>query len=386
MTGDPPNDPWPRPLWDEEDAPLPLWASRPAKTSALLDLKTLLLPMAEAEDLLSRLDALAGAAVPAVRAGLATRMALAEAAGWLAVEDIWVHPRDLALREARLTGSTTAALLGDRLAATLPATVRQAGTASTEGLPADGYSAEAPGDAAMEQGLALARALGRLATLQTVDPLDSPEAFTTAIGSLGPALWPAGSTVPGVAAPDFAEWRSHFLAAGKDMPALLAAAQGAAHWARQAGEADPARPAAPQALLVAAILAKRRGRLRHVPLPFWCAATGRMRRQRPHLQDTGWPLVFLTDLAEGARRGLAELDRLNAAAGRAAELAARERSHGQAGRAAEIALRQPVMTASGLAVQLGATPQGALLIIKRLMAAGILREATGRSSFRAFVI
>jgi predicted transcriptional regulator len=49
-------------------------------------------------------------------------------------------------------------------------------------------------------------------------------------------------------------------------------------------------------------------------------------------------------------------------------------------------LRQPVLTAAGLAAELGATPQGALLIIKRLMAAGILREATGRSSFRAFVV
>ncbi len=82
----------------------------------------------------------------------------------------------------------------------------------------------------------------------------------------------------------------------------------------------------------------------------------------------------------------AELEWLNAAAARAEALAARERSHGQAGKAAEIALRQPVLTATGLATALGATPQGALLIIKRLMAAGILREATGRTSFRAFMV
>ncbi|WP_207448717.1 helix-turn-helix domain-containing protein [Roseomonas marmotae] len=376
MTGDPPQDSWPSSPWEgEEEAPRPPWASGPAP-AAPLPAEALLRPLAEAEDALSRLDALAGAAAPAVQAGLAARMALAEAAGWLAVEEIWVHPRDLALREARLTGSTAAALAGERLAAALPSTLREA-----EAAPA-----EPPADAAIEQGLALARVLRRLATLQTVDPLDSAEAFSHAIGPLGPALWPAASHVPGVAAPDFAQWRAGFLKAGEDAPALLAAARGAAAWAREAAEADPARPGALQALLVAAVLVKRRGRLRHVPLPFWCAFTGRMRRQRPRLQQPGWPLAFLDEVAEGARRGLSELDRLNAAAARAAALAAKERSHGQAGKAAEIALRQPVLTAAGLAAQLGATPQGALLIIKRLMAAGILREATGRASFRAFVV
>jgi hypothetical protein len=366
------------PLWDEEaeDAARPPWASPAAAPAAPPPAEALLRPLAEAEDVLSRLDALAGAASPAVQAGLAARMALAEAAGWLAVEDIWVHPRDLALREARLTGSTTAAMLAERLPAVLPATLQEA-----EAAPA-----EAPGDAAIEQALALARLLRRLASLQMVDPLDSAESLGPALAALGPAQWPAASGVAGVPAPDFAAWRVRFLKADEDAPALLAAARGASAWARGAGEAEPARPAAVQALLIAAVLVKRRGRLRHVPLPFWCAFTGRMARQRPRLQHPGWPLAFLTEVAEAARRGLSELDRLNAAADRAAALAARERSHGQAGKAAEIALRQPVMTAAGLAAQLGATPQGALLIIKRLMAAGILREATGRASFRAFVV
>jgi hypothetical protein len=373
MTGDPPYESWPAPLWEEEEPPLAPWASRGVTAPAPLPVQELLLPLAQAEDALSRLDALAGAASPAVQAGLAARMALSEAAGWLAVEEIWVHPRDLALRDARLTGSTAAALVGERLASVLPSTLHDAEAAPIE----------APADAAIERALALARALRRLASLQTVDPLDSTESFANAVGALGPARWPVAAAAE---VPDFAAWRGELLKAGEGEPALLAAAHAATRWAREAGEAEPVRPAAVQALLVAAIVAKRRGRLRHVPLPFWCAFTGRMGVRRPALHAVAWPVAFLAEVAESARRGLSELDRLNAAAGRAQALAAKERSHGQAGKAAEIALRQPVLTAAGLAAELGATPQGALLIIKRLMAAGILREATGRASFRAFVV
>jgi hypothetical protein len=330
----------------------------------------LLRPLAEAADALSRLDALAGAAVPAVRDGLVARLALAEASGWLAVSEIWIDPRDLALREARLTGSATAALMLERLGSALPATVQAAAQPH----------AEAPADAAIEQALSLAAALRGGA-----DPLDSPDAFLAAMAPLGPATWPARSAVAGVAAPGFAVWRQALLVPLDALPALPAAALAAAGWARQAGEAEPARPTEAQALLLAAALLRRRSRAPAVPLPFW-AGFAQGPRRRPQLQDPRWPLLFLDGVAEAARRGLAELSWLNAAAARAASLAARERSHGQAGKAAEIALRQPVMTAAGLATALGATPQGALLIIKRLMAAGILREATGRTSFRAFMV
>ncbi len=374
MTGDLPAEapspaPWSQGLAEPVRAP---WLGR-AAAAAEGPVAALLMPLSAAEDALSRLDALAGAAGPAVQAGLAARMALAEAAGWLAVEDLWVHPRDLALREAGLTGSTAAAAQGERLASVLLSTLREA----------DAAPVETPADAAIEQALSLARGLGHLATLQMVDPMESAEAFGWAMAPLGAARWPLAAAGP---VPEFAEWRSAFLKAGEAEPALLAAANAARHWAREAGEADAARPSTPQALMVAAIVAKRRKRLRHVPLPFWAAFGGRSGVRRPAVHAPDWPVVFLMQLAEGARRGLAELERLNAAAAKAEALAAKERSHGQAGKAAEIALRQPVVTAAGLAAALGATPQGALLIIKRLMAAGILREATGRASFRAFVI
>jgi len=86
-----------------------------------------------------------------------------------------------------------------------------------------------------------------------------------------------------------------------------------------------------------------------------------------------------------ALRGLDELDRLNDIAQRAAVLAASGRKSSSLGRVMELALRRPVVTAPLLARELDLTHQGALLLLNRLVAEGLLREATGRKSFRAFV-
>lgn len=69
------------------------------------DTHPLLQPLAEAQDAVARLEASAAAASPAVVAGLRARVAYREAAGWLAHTHTWVHPRDLALRDAGVTGS-----------------------------------------------------------------------------------------------------------------------------------------------------------------------------------------------------------------------------------------------------------------------------------------
>src|ERR1700761_4763805 len=75
-------------------------------------LRDLLAPLAAATDALARLDARAAMATEPGRAGLLARMALAEAAGWLAHSHAWVHPLDLALRDAGLTASTALAFTG----------------------------------------------------------------------------------------------------------------------------------------------------------------------------------------------------------------------------------------------------------------------------------
>ena len=69
------------------------------------DTHPLLVPLADAADAMARLEASAAAAPPPVAEGLRARVAYREAAGWVAHAHTWIHPRDLALREAGLTGS-----------------------------------------------------------------------------------------------------------------------------------------------------------------------------------------------------------------------------------------------------------------------------------------
>jgi predicted transcriptional regulator len=49
-------------------------------------------------------------------------------------------------------------------------------------------------------------------------------------------------------------------------------------------------------------------------------------------------------------------------------------------------LRTPVVTARGLANSLSVTPQAALGLLRQMLASSIIREATGRASWRAFVL
>jgi hypothetical protein len=91
---------------------------------------------------------------------------------------------------------------------------------------------------------------------------------------------------------------------------------------------------------------------------------------------------FLECVAAAAITGLHELERLRRAEekGRLLGVTARSRLPD----AMDALLRAPVVTASSLAKTLRVTPQAALGLLRQLMAAGIVREATGRASWRAF--
>ena len=83
----------------------------------------LLGPALAASDALARLDARAGAASEPVREGLVHRLALHEAAGWLAAQSTWVHPLDLALRAGGRAGPFGLAAAVGRARTVMPNTV-----------------------------------------------------------------------------------------------------------------------------------------------------------------------------------------------------------------------------------------------------------------------
>ena len=92
-----------------------------------------------------------GGCVPGDCEGLRARIAYREAAGWLAHARTWIHPRDLALRDAGLTGSYAVAAHAGRLDTELP-------TMAAAGSPPDVVPSDQIVGAALQLGPALAAA------------------------------------------------------------------------------------------------------------------------------------------------------------------------------------------------------------------------------------
>ena len=88
---------------------------------------------------IARLEASVAAAPDDLAAGLRARLALFEAAGFLAHCGPAVHPHDLALRDAHLTGSYTLAALTGRLREAAPWSTAAGG----EGVADDHFVAQA---------------------------------------------------------------------------------------------------------------------------------------------------------------------------------------------------------------------------------------------------
>ena len=99
-----------------------------------------------------------------------------------------------------------------------------------------------------------------------------------------------------------------------------------------------------------------------------------------------WPVTFLHLVAEGARSGLRDLDRLVAAATQGRGLTAQVDRRSRLSDALDAALRTPALTPKALAGQLHVVPQTATALLHALQTAGLLREVTGRRSFRAFAV
>jgi hypothetical protein len=94
---------------------------------------------------------------------------------------------------------------------------------------------------------------------------------------------------------------------------------------------------------------------------------------------------FLDTVADAASAGLSELTRLQTTAEKGRHLGGTARSRLPS--AFDAVLRAPVITvAGGLAHTLKVTPQAALGLLRQLTEAGLVREATGRASWRAFIL
>ena len=322
------------------------------------DTHPLLSPLADAQDAVARLEAAAAAAPVAVAEGVRARVAFREAAGWLGHAHTWIHPRDLALREAGVTGSYTAAALADRLDAELPVMTMQG--ASPDVVPSDDVAGAA---------LRVARLWCRLATYRTWRPIRNPAAVRETLASLG---WPVAGSDDTIG-----DWLDS-TSAHDQGPALIRAARGARAWINRQGHTDPL---AADGVFLAACLWRDAGFGRDVPLPFWSAPV--QLHHRLALQvGTAWVAGFLACIAAAARAAREELAGLLRAEAAGAALARTARSH--LPQALDHVLRSPVITARSLADSLSITPQAALKLIRQLLAAGVVREATGRAAWRAF--
>ena len=351
--------------------------------------RALLVPLCAATDALARL-ARTEAAAPAIREGLTTRLAYLEAAGFLAHAHAWAHPLDLALREHGLTASAAPAAAGaaDRA---LPQTV--ATTIIPRAWVDPPLDELATSDVALAEALVLARALHRLAGKHGGAAF--PDVTATAAmlqmlgaGRLDPAAftawWDAVIPKPVVRRPRFGRRREAEVA--PPLPPLLAAAYAAGSW-MEAGLTEAPTPA--QALLLAAAMLARAGVLRAACLPVWTAYPAMGfgdRAALPTLRSDAadrlvgwgvpvtWPLAFLHLVAESARMGLRELDRLEVTAEKGRALIARADQRSRLPDAIESLLRHPALTPNALVAELRIARQTATALLRELQAKSLVRE------------
>jgi hypothetical protein len=332
-------------------------------------------------------------------------MTLAEAAGWLAHSHAWVHPLDLALREAGLTASTVLAFtgLGHRA---LPQTF--GGIQAPRGWSDPPFDQLADGDRSLAEALALARALQRLPGRRAPGFADATEAAASlqALGADGldrdafEVWWET------YAPPLRSDRRSGVARSGggegdQPLPLLLAIARAAEAFMETAINT----PAVPAVAMVAATACCRAGTsgaaAQTVFVPVWAAGPAigfGDRSALPSLRSDAadrlvgrhraitWPLAFLHLVAESARMAARELDRLEAAAGQGRGLVAGLNRSARLPNALEALLRAPVLTPNALAARLKVAPQTATALLRELQGRGLVKELTGRGRFRAFAI
>ena len=360
------DDDWFRPVWETEDEAAldPPGPPRPRKPPAEPDYThPLLTPLARAQDAVARLEAKAEMASPAIVEGLRARLSYLEAAGWLSYAYVWIHPRDLALRECRGV-SYGAAIRADQLATVLSATMAQ--HADLDPVVQTGAIGL---DIAVNRALNLARTWRRLAELSTWRPLADAEEVQMTLNSLG-----FGRAEPGV----IEDWLAGVY--GREQgPDLIRAGRAAIDWRGQPGVKDRD----PDGAFLGICLWCDKNRKAPIPLPFWSAP-----EQHHHRfgLKTGldWMGQFLECVTAAAQTGLRELARLLEAESKRMDL--QKTARPRLPDALDAVIRAPVVTADSLAQSIRVTPRSALGLLGQLTAADLVREVTGRASWRAYVL
>jgi HTH DNA binding domain len=298
---------------EDEDRLRPSWIGGPDETDIDLRPRRPTGPaprlLCDAQDALSRLDALVGGTREPIRNGIIARMGYREASGWLAFAHAWVDPLDLALRDLGLTGSYALALRGGRSSLELPNTA--ASHAMEPWL-------DLHDDTMMSIDQTVAAALDVVRELRRNDgasgvPLPTPEGLLLPKAVFSP-FWAAYPTL------------------GREVNGLPAL----------------------------------RGDV------------------RARLNVDGPDAVYLHMVAEGARIALRELARIIELDRQGRGLVAARDRRSKLGAVLDILLATAVVTARGLAAALHITLQSATSSLGTLRAAGLIREVTGRESFRAF--
>jgi DNA binding protein with HTH domain len=369
MTGDPKEDAgfWLRPVWETEDEDdlEPPGPPRARKKPAAPDYDhPLLSPLARAQTAVARLEAKTEAASPAVVEGLRAWMSYLEAAGWMRHAYFWISPSDLALRDHGMTTSYGAAARDGRLETVLPATAAQQSDL-TELVPAGAIGL----DLTANRALSLARLWRRLAELLSWRPLADAEALQNTLKSLGTG---------GVEEAIIEDWLGGVFMRERG-PDLIRAGRAALDWTNQPGVRDRS----PDGFFLGACLWQEKNRVAPIPLPFWSAP-------EPHHHRLGlktgvdWMVEFLECVTASSMIGLRELARLQEAEKKGRAIGSTRRS--RLPDAVDAVLRSHIVTAASLARQLRVTPQAAWALLRQLAAAGMVREATGRASWRAYVL
>jgi hypothetical protein len=140
-------------------------------------------------------------------------------------------------------------------------------------------------------------------------------------------------------------------------------------------------PTDPAGFFLAACLWREKNPRRPIALPFWSAPEKHHQRLTRHF-GLQWMADYLETVAAAAIVGLRELERLRHAEQKGRLLGPTARS--RLPDAMNCVLRAPIVTVNSLAKTLEITPQAALGLLRQLMTAGIVRERTGRASWRAF--